>query len=296
MPNTLAHIGLQGLFSRWLIRGVDVKWVFLGLLIPDLPWIVFRALRATVPVDPYALRLYVIGQSSLVCCLVLSCALAVLAERPRLIFVVLAVNSLAHLLLDACQTKLANGVHLFAPFSWNQINFGFFWPEDWPTHVMIVVGLLYFLWTLRLHPDRPIALRFRPAWRRFAAVALMLAYLLTPLALQRGLWTADSHFVRTLSQTTQRLGKAVEFDRNSYILRDGGAVIVTFTGEEIGLVGSSFKRSGIVSVRGRFIDEHTVTVLELHEHAGRFRDVASYVGLALVVLTWARAIVRRGKT
>lgn len=295
MPNTLAHIGLQGLFSRWLIREADVKWVFLGLIIPDLPWIVFRALRAFVPVDPYTLRLYAIGQSSLICCIVLSCALALLAARPRVIFVVLALNSLVHLLLDACQKKLANGVHLFAPFSWNQINFGLFWPEDWPTHVMIIMGLFYFLWTIRVDPDRSIGLRLNPAWRCFAAGALMLVYLLGPLALQRGLWTADSHFVRTLSQTTQRVGREIEFDRISYIPRDGGAVIITFAGEEIGLVGSSFERPGIVSLRGRFIDEQTVAVLEMHEHAGRFRDIASYVGLILVVLTWVRATVRRGK-
>jgi len=101
MPNTLAHIGLQGPLTRLLVRGADVKWVFLGLIIPDLPWIAFRVLKATVPVDPYALRLYAIGQSSLVCCILLSGAVAALCERPRLIFVVLSLNSVVHLLLDA---------------------------------------------------------------------------------------------------------------------------------------------------------------------------------------------------
>ncbi len=293
MPNTLAHIGFQGLFNQLLIRGVDVKWVFLGLIIPDLPFIAFRVLKVTVAVDPYALRLYAIGQSSLVCCILLSGAVAAFCERPRLIFAVLSLNSLVHLLLDACQKKLASGVHLFAPFSSNPVNFGLFWPEGWPTYVMILMGLIYFLWAIWFPADVSIELRLGPPWRRIAGVALLLAYLFAPLALHRGLWIADSHFVRTLSETTQRPGREVEFDRNSYKPRDGPDVLVTFAREEIILVGPSLERPAEVSLRGRFLDEHTIVVLELHEHAGGFRDIASYVGLALVALTWALAIARQ---
>lgn len=294
MPNTLAHIGFQGLSSRLLIRGVDVKWVYLGLIIPDLPWIGFRAAMATGVVDPYELRLYAIGQSSLLCCILLSGAVAAFCERPRLILAVLSVNSLVHLLLDASQKKLGSGVHLVAPLSSKPLNFGLFWPEDWPTYVMIVMGLVYFVWAFRFPLETSIEPRLGPPWRRAAGGALLLLYLAAPLALRQGMWVSDSHFVKTLSETGLRPGRLVEFDRNAYKPRDGSEFLVTFAREEIRLVGTELEGPAVVSLRGRFVDEHTIEVLDLHEHAGGFRDYASYVGLALVALTWVRAVARNG--
>lgn len=295
MPNTLAHIGVQGLSSRLLFRESDVPWVFFGLIIPDLPWIVFRALTALTSLDPYTLRLYAIGQSSLVCCLLLSAAVALLCQRSRLIFAVLSLNSIVHLVLDASQKKLASGVHLFAPLSSKPLNFGLFWPEDWPSYVMIGAGLAYFGWTLRTPLTGSIRLRFRHGWHLTAGIALLLAYLLVPLGLQRGLWLADSHYVRTLMETTERPGRIVEFDRNAYEPREGPDVLVTFAREEIVLVGPTLERKAVVSLRGRFVDQRTIAVEHLHEHAGGLRDYASYVGLALVAWTWLRVLTARGR-
>jgi hypothetical protein len=45
-------------------------------------------------------------------------------------------------------------------------------------------------------------------------------------------------------------------------------------------------------VRGRFVDESTVEVHDLHEHFAGFRDGASMLGLFLVAVLWL-AQVRR---
>jgi hypothetical protein len=95
-------------------------------VIPDVPWILQRIVSAGFTasvVDPYDLRLYTIVQSSLIACLVLSLALSLLSSAPRRVFMLLAFNSFVHLLLDAMETKWANGVNLFAPFSWQLLNF-----------------------------------------------------------------------------------------------------------------------------------------------------------------------------
>ena len=75
MPNTLAHLGIQGVATRAFIRTADVKWIFLGAVIPDIPWILQRLVRGTLPgVDLYELRLYATVQASLAVCLLAAAA------------------------------------------------------------------------------------------------------------------------------------------------------------------------------------------------------------------------------
>jgi len=39
MPNTFVHLGIQTLGSKALLKGSDFKWIAVGCIIPDLPWI-----------------------------------------------------------------------------------------------------------------------------------------------------------------------------------------------------------------------------------------------------------------
>jgi hypothetical protein len=80
-------------------------------------------------------------------CLILSFALAALAKRFRKVFIILVINSLLHLFLDALQTKFANGVQFFVPFSWKMTNLELFWPESLPTYLLTAFGLIYFFLT-----------------------------------------------------------------------------------------------------------------------------------------------------
>ncbi len=149
MPNTLAHLGLQGILTRAVIRKADIKWIFLGALIPDFPWIARRAILIVFPqVDAIDLRLYTIAQSSLAGCLLIAIAISLLTYKPFRIFIILAMNSFLHLLIDALQTKWGNGVHLLAPASWHTWNLGYFWPETMVTYTLTVLGVIYFLYLL----------------------------------------------------------------------------------------------------------------------------------------------------
>ncbi len=136
MPNTLAHLGIQTFCSKAIIPKADFKWIALGCIVPDLPWIVQRIIRfAGLGVDLYDLRLYCIVQASLAFCLLVAAAVSLQVRDSGKIFLLLLLNCIFHLFLDASQLKWANGIHLFAPFSWDIINFGLYWPESIFTYI-----------------------------------------------------------------------------------------------------------------------------------------------------------------
>ena len=57
MPNTLVHFGAQGAASHALRRRLDPRFVHLGCLLPDLPWILRRAIVGLgLPADVFDLR------------------------------------------------------------------------------------------------------------------------------------------------------------------------------------------------------------------------------------------------
>ena len=297
MPNTLAHFGIQAVATRRLLKEPHTKWVFLGCVIPDIPWILQRAGGAFLPgVDTYDLRLYAIAQSSLIGSLLLCGAVAAVSERPRKVLTILSLNVLFHLLIDMVQTKWANGVHLFAPLSWELLNFGLFWPESLPTYILTAFGLVYVAWIWRRIIAEPALLSAISLRRGLLAVVLLSGYFFFPLALQSGPDTYDNHFVRTLRERDARVGRLVEFDRNHYLKRPGGDILRTFAGEELRVVGEHLDHSAQVSVRARFIDAKTIEISELHEHSAWFRDGASYIGLLMLGTIWSIALFRRHGT
>ncbi|MEL6265162.1 MAG: hypothetical protein AAFR52_05860, partial [Pseudomonadota bacterium] len=73
MPNTIAHLGVNLLATRAALPAAGTKWILAGALLPDLPWILQRLLRAGLPEIPAIdLRLYVAAQASLLGCLLLA--------------------------------------------------------------------------------------------------------------------------------------------------------------------------------------------------------------------------------
>ncbi len=67
----------------------------------------------------------------------------------------------------------------------------------------------------------------------------------------------------------------------------------TFAGEELIVRGKKLSHAGRVSVRGRFLDRQTISVLELHEHSEVGRDLASMIGLAVLGVMWSTPLLRR---
>ncbi len=291
MPNTLAHVGLQGILCRAAIPTADFKWVCLGCVIPDVPWMLQRIVSALGLLDPYAFRLHAIVESSLLACLVLSLSLALLSSEPRRTFLLLGFNSAAHLLLDGLEIKWANGVHFFAPFSWRLWNLGLWWSDSGVILGATLLGVLLFIYSWRQQTLHPVELSVGLQAKTFVALCLLAVYSAAPALLVRGPEEADNHFVRTLRLRDQRPGKPVEFDRRPVIQRGDVAVIETLTGEELILQGVGGSTNGVFSVRGQFIGEDTVKVLQIHEHWPWVRNVSSIVGLVWIGLLWLKSLI-----
>lgn len=288
MPNTIAHLGVGELLTRRLLPTADRKWIYLGSILPDLPWIARRIISALpTGIDPYDLRLYAVGQSSLLVTLLLAGALATISKAPRLVFAVLALNCLIHLLLDAAQTKWGNGVHLIAPISWKAWNFGLFWPESIITALLTLAGAVFYALAWRSREDRCVVTV--PHRHRLAtAAALGAAYLMLPLFFLASVEQENNLNVRTLRDPNNRTGRSIQLDRVRYFARDDGDRLRTYVGEELAVEQSVLGHDATVSVHAIFVDSGTVRINRLHEHFGQWRDVASIVGLIAVVLYWCR--------
>lgn len=294
MPNTLAHVGFQGLFSRSLSRGIDIKWICVGCVLPDIPWIMQRFVRFAVPgVDPYDLRLYGIVQATFLFCLILALAIAILTRHSARTFLILASNALLHLLLDASQIKWATGVHLLAPLRWEPTSFGLYWPESPVTYILTGIGLGLILVTWKAGSRTPAGFAPPNLPRISLSIALAALYVVLPFSLLDGPLEADNHFIRTLRDYENRPGRTLEIDRKGFIPDEEGGTVLTFANEPLAVEGMELEEPAVVSIRGRFLTVNRVRIEEYHVHS-RFRDFASYAGLILIAILWGAALVRNG--
>jgi hypothetical protein len=307
LPNTLAHLGVQGFLQGSLGRAaraeIDPKWIALGCVLPDVPWIWQRALRSlfaalgmldpSAPLDAlYDLRLYAIVQGSLFLCAILALGAASLAPRPGVVFGVLAFGAALHLLLDALETKWGNGVHFFAPFAWRELNFGWFWPESGAALGLTGLGVAWVAATWRSAVTTPPRLELRGA-RIPTAGACLAAYLLLPILFLGAAEAGNSHSIDVLREPpAARVGRTVELHRSFYLHRGGVPVVRTLIEEELEVPGLELEDGARVSVRGRFVAPHRLAVDEWHTHRSTRRDVATYVGLVAVAAAWLFAALR----
>ncbi len=288
MPNTLAHMGIGRITGQALFRDADDKWIYVGCIIPDIPWIIQRIISTLYPgINLLDLRLYMIIQASLFFCLLFSVAVSLLFQRSLHIFFLLGFNCLLHLLLDATQIKWANGIHLFAPFSWQMINYGFFWPESMLTYLLTGLGVVMALryWSRAL--QHPVYIFLPPVFIRWVISAgLFITYIGLPFFLFSGPEQADNHYVATLRQAAERPGRPVAFDRCQY--HPDTQTIRIFTGEMIKVTGFKYPHSTTISIRGQFVTRNRVQVSDFHIHRP-FRDTSSLLGLALIAILWLTA-------
>jgi len=286
MPNTLAHFGVQAVGTRSVFPRLDVKWLLLGPVIPDLPWIAQRIhMMAGGFLDPYDVRLYAMIQASLCFSLVLSAAIALVTARPRLVFGILALNCLVHLLLDLVEIKWGNGVHLAAPFSWTLQVGGMVWPENAAILALTGLGLLATLWFCFGSRGEPIGLQVR-AKRGILALILAGCYLAGPLLFLGPAERSNSHYIMTLRDSVQRTGQPLQLDRTAVLGGDSGIRIQTFARETIRIANPEGLSPGTWSFQGRFTDPHTLHLDRSHRHEAVLRQAPTYLGLLLLGLAW----------
>ncbi len=286
MPNTLVHLGVQGLVLRSIASDRYLAWVAVGCVLPDLPWILQRVCkRLQIPVDPFDLRVYCIVQASLFMCLLLSAGVAQLTRDRWKIFQILALSSLVHLLLDATEIKWGNGVHLLAPFSWRLVRFDLFWPESAIVSAVTLAGLVLSGWLIvkwwRVRPH-DLQLRLPDAQRWMLGGGAAASYVLLPLALMSAPEQAGNHSVGAFRARWTQSNLAVEMYRAHYIVDEQGhGALWTMDDRPLEVLGLDLPSSARVSIRGVLLDGETIRVDEWHRHAPA-RDVATAVGLLLV--------------
>jgi hypothetical protein len=291
VPNTLVHFAVQGSLSHGFWRRLDPRFVYLGCLLPDLPWILRRAVVAVgLPVDSFDLRLYTMGLAALAITLLLAGAIAVLTAAPGRVFAVLGVNALLHLLLDATEQKFGNGVHLLAPFSWRMTSFELLAGESPVYFLLTLGGALLVTWEILRRPTARVALA--PGRRRVAAaLALAAAYLLAPLPFLGAIQASDSYSVKTLRERDARTDRRVGLDRTLFLATPAGGELELWTGERVRATGALPTHDAVVSLYGTFLAPDVLRVDRLVEQR-HGRDWPSYLALvllALVLLRGARA-------
>jgi hypothetical protein len=290
MPNTLVHFAAQGAVSRGVWPRLDARWIYLGCLLPDLPWILRRAVVALgLPVDAFDLRLYTMALASLAGTLLLCAALASVAAAARLVFVVLGANALLHLLLDATELKFGNGVHLAAPFSWRMTSFDLVPGESLVYVVLAAAGGLLVLWELT-RPRNAVVSFVRSPPRVAASAAFLVAYLLFPMPFLGAIQSSDSYSVKTLREVDARPGRTVRIDRTAFHAMPGGGVVHLWTGEDVRATGELPARDATISLQGTFLAPDVLRIDRLFVHRQN-RDWPSYVALVMLALLWARPLL-----
>ena len=213
MPNTLAHIGVQGFSTKSIFNFSDLKWIYLGCIIPDFPWILQRILKYSNLFNLYDVRDYSIILSTLLFSIILSGALSMFSINSKKVFLILAFSSLFHLMLDPLQIKWANGTHLFAPFSWHLLSFNLFWPESILTYIITGFGLLYFIYYYKSALKESSDLTIPGIKKMYLMISLLLVYFIVPLFMLNLPEQNNNHFVKTLRDYNSRQGKYIELDR-----------------------------------------------------------------------------------
>ncbi len=295
MPNTLVHFAAQGAASRGVWPRLDARWIYLGCLLPDLPWILRRAVVGLgLPVDPFDLRLYTMALASLAGTLLLCAALAAVTAAPRLVALVLGTNALLHLLLDATELKFGNGVHLGAPFSWRMTSFDLLPGESLVYIVLAAAGALLVAWELSRPRNAIVGFVWSPS-RLAASAALLAAYLVFPLPFLGAIQASDSYSVKTLREVDARAGRTVRLDRTAFHAMPDGGVVHLWTGEDVRAAGERPAHDAMVSLEGTFLAPDVLRIDRLFVHRHN-RDWSSYVALVLLGLLWAPPLlpVRRG--
>lgn len=292
MPNTLAHIAIHTPITKKIIKKADLFWIYLGCIIPDIPWIIQRIVKFAAPsVDLIDLRIYSVIQATLFFSLILSFALSRFSDKKTKAFFILSLGSLLHLVIDAAQYKWANGVHFFAPFNWEMTNYGFFWPHSYLTYIVTTAGFIvgiFYLFKLE-----NISERVEVNLGSISGYLSFLVYLFLPLLFLKGPSEENNHYVSTLKEVKDRKGEYIEIDRGFYDKEKNTLQI--FTKEKFILTNHDIKKDSHISIKGRFKDKGTIEVIDYHLNEQFLRDLLSIIGLLIIFIYWLRKIRLRIK-
>jgi hypothetical protein len=295
MPNTLAHIGAQFPIGKGICRKWDPRWIALGLLLPDLPWILQRIALVIFPfLSPITIRSYVVVVSTPLFCIILAASIACLFEKGRSIFQILVFQSLLHLALDACQQKGGVGVPFFAPFYWQAFSFPIYSMNGWVTNILNMSGVLILLLVgsgkIRYPKLNSLALK-RPGHLSLA-VSLMLLYGIAPLLLRDQVIEANVHDLKVWQGEMPRSGAVVHFDRAHYFPGQPGGIQDDFNPTPIPILGIDYAVETDISTTAVFVDENTLQAGIWVIHPPGIRLAYTLIGLIGIGLIWMYPLIQ----
>ena len=283
MPNTLVHMGLNGLLTRSITNKTDLLLIYIGSIIPDLPWIFQRLIPELLPnINRYDLRIYCVVLASFFFSIILSMAIAYMLKERKLVFALFSVGSFLHLITDSLETKWGNGVHLFAPIDWKLLNLGLLWPESFMIYFFTGFGLLFVIYYWNRTISSKIFTQFRDIKNLPTALIIFFIYLFLPFLFLNSAESADNHFVKTLREEKSRAGKYFEIDRGYLIDSKDQDILRTPFDEELKITNLNLPVSCSISVCGIFINKKEIRIVEYHIHSNR--DFFTYIGLVLLLI------------
>lgn len=116
---------------------------------------------------------------------------------------------------------------------------------------------------------------------------MFVVYFSLPFLLMQYPLEQNNHFVKTLSEYENRTGKLIELDRKKIEFEKSSNryFIESIDKSYIKLEGIENTNAYKISIKGKFINNNTIKVTELHEHIIWFRDGASYIGLVFILIS-----------
>ena len=291
MPNTLAHIGVQLPLFRRLMPAADPRWIVLGLLIPDLPWILQRILISTTTLDPVQVRAYVVSMSAPFFCLLLSAAISLPFRRRWQVFGILSVHCVLHLVLDSLQDKAHLGVLFLAPLHWQTYQWELFSMDGWVSILLTLLGALTLLsgfWGGLKFPGIALDAHCRMrTW--FTSLLLAITYLWLPVFCMETVIASNVHDLRVWDGSEQRTGQVVHFDRAWYAPGTEvgiGSIRSAVSRDPVAIEGIHQSEPALVSTTAIFRDEETLLAGEVTVHPPQRRFYTTLLGLLGILWIW----------
>jgi hypothetical protein len=282
--------------TRALFKTADPRWICLGLLIPDLPWILQRVLLS-IPIDipPYAIRAYVVGMSAPLMCSILSAAIASLFKKWREVFSILLFGSMVHLLLDAVQEKGGLGIPLAYPFYFETFSYPLFSMNGWISVSITFIGLLTTLYIL-LKPRNYFPF---PKWthekhRLILCGILVWGYLTIPAMFLEATIRSNVHDTGVISGLLNRTGASVHFDRAHFTPGVVSSIKNSTMPSAVEVVGIDLNAPALVSGKAIFVSENTLEMQSYEAHPRYARFSYTMVGLLAIIAIWIRPILSYG--
>lgn len=293
MPDWIIHMGAAHALGRPLRRW-DLRWLFLGAVLPDLVARVVGSAVASLPfleplrVPPVPLYLGLLHTPFSVLLLLL--AVAVFARDRREAVAGMLFGAALHFVLDLLQRSYGGGLSMLYPVDLRRFGFDAVWYENPATYVVVPVFAVYLiaLATRREDPPRERAFRGWSRRRGQVALALLVVTFGLPLLYLDRAFEMNLGATRLAAHPDEYEGQEIEL--SVALVREVGddQVAVEVHDRPFLIPRSSLPAievNDLVSVRGVYRDGRVEpSGVFIHDYG--FKRLVSIAGMVLLLVFW----------